>query len=316
MDFGQLIFMAVIIALYTGQNFFCKQFSLNYKGEATNATPVLTVFGGIIVSIVSFFFSGMKFDAGIITVLLGALNALALYGYNYFLLKASLSGPYSVLIVFTILGGIAMPSLAKWIAFGEIMSGPAICFLLLIVLSVYLMSIKPHNESSDNKNGVSFKFILYSVCLAICNGVYGTILPFQQEFAGESEKEELIIITFLFGAILSLVSMLIKRTDLVKAFSVSKKGLRDVLFYAFCAAFAVNSLIIILLLDIDTGVIYTVQNAGVMLLSVALSMIFFKEKLTKTNALGCILMSASLVGIVTFAKTSFAELWNTISDII
>lgn len=316
MNGTQLLFIFIMIALYTGQNFFCKKFSFSYKGDESHATPVLTIVGGLIVAAVSFAFSGFVFKAGPITLLLGIINAFALYGYNYFILKASATGPYSVLIVFTIFGGISMPSIAKWIGFGKIMSGPAICFLVLILLSVYLMSIKPKDENREKLDRISPAFLIYSICLAICNGTYATILAVQQEITGESEKEGLIIVTFTLGAIISLISLAVRKADIKQAMKQTKQSLTHLLIYAFCAAFAVNSLVIILLLEIDTGVLYTVQNAGVMLMSVVLSLICFKEKLTKVNTIGCIIMTASLVGITVFAETSFAQLIGVLSSLI
>lgn len=312
MNVTQLLFILLMITLYTGQNFFCKKFSFSYKGDESDATPVLTIWGGIIVAAVSFAFSGFVFKASTLTLLFGIINAIVLYGYNYFLIKASAAGPYSVLIVFTIVGGIGMPSIAKWIGFGKIMSGPAICFLFLILLSVYLMSIKPNDENREKLDRISPVFIIYSMCLALCNGTYCTILAIQQEITGESEKEELIIVTFLAAAIISLITLAVKKANVKQAMKQTKRSLVHLLLYAFCAAFAVNSLVIILLLEIDTGVLYTVQNAGVMLMSVVLSLICFKEKLTKVNVIGCIIMTASLVGIMVFAETSFSQLWDII----
>ena len=301
MDFRSLIFMLIIILLYTLQNFYCKKFSSSYEGKEENATPVLTIFGGIIVSIVSFFFSGCIFDAEPLTIILGIINAFALYGYNFFLLKASASGPYSVLIVFSIAGGISLPSLAKWIGFDERMSYTAMAFLLLIMLSVYLMSLKKVSENDSSSNKITPAFLLYSLCLGICNGVYAAILAIQQEYTGKSNKEELIMITFICAAAISFVLLLIKKQNIFSALKQTKKSGAHLLIYALSAAFAVNSLVIIMLFDIETGVLYTVQNAGVMLLSVILSVLVFKEKLTKINVVGCILMSIGLVGITVFA---------------
>ena len=135
MGIPQIAFMALIIVLYTFQNFFCKRFSLGYTGE--DSTPVLTIIGGIIVVGTTFVISGCVFSAQALTVILGVVNAVALYFYNDFLLKASVSGPYSVLIVFAVFGGISIPALVKWIGFGEAMTGPAMIFL--VIKEIYIL---------------------------------------------------------------------------------------------------------------------------------------------------------------------------------
>ena len=313
MDITQVLFIALMIALYVFQNFFCKTFSYHYKGNAAYTTPVLTVFGGIVVAIISFFFSGMKFEAQGLTVVLGILNATAFYGYNYFFLRCSATGPYSVLMVFAIFGGIAFPSATKWIGFEEAMTGPAICFLVLVMIAVYLVSKKPGGDSTSK---ITIKFILSCLGLCASNGIYNSILVLQQEFTGADEKEELIIITFICVAIISLLSLIFQKADLKAALKQTKKSALHLIAYALCTALAINSLVIILLLDINTGVLYTIQSASIMLLSVVLSMICFKEKLTRVNVIGCILMAIGLVGITVCEKVTFAQLGEILTNLI
>ncbi len=308
MGIPQIAFMALIIVLYTFQNFFCKRFSLGYSGK--DSTPVLTIIGGIIVVGTTFVFSGCVFSAQALTVILGVINAVALYFYNDFLLKASVSGPYSVLIVFAVFGGISIPALVKWIGFGDVMTGPAMVFLAVIMVSVYLMSVKPADENESVTNKITLKFLLYSVGLFVCNGSYAAILALQQELTSEAEKEELIMVTFAVAAVISFVSLVAKKADLKNAFSMSKSAFANLVIYALSASFAINSLVIILLLEVNTGVLLAVQNAGVMLVSVIFSLIFFKEKLTKMNVIGCFFMTVGLVGITVFEKISFTQIMN------
>lgn len=310
---AQIAFMALIIVLYTFQNFFCKKFSLTYNGESSDTTPVLTIIGGVIVVGVTFLFSGCVFSAQLLTVIFGVVNAVALYFYNDFLLKASVSGPYSVLIVFSVFGGISLPALVKLIGFGDKMSGPALCFLVIIMVSVYLISVKPTDENEAVTNKISLKFILYCVGLFFCNGSYASILALQQELTGEAEKEELIMVTFAVAAIFSFIALIAGKSNLKSVFSMSKGAFANLLIYALSAAFAINSLVIILLLEVNTGVLLAVQNAGVMLVSVIFSMIFFREKLTRVNAVGCTLMAIGLVGITVFEKISFSQIINYIA---
>ena len=316
MGLSQIAFLFLIIILYTFQNFFCKKFSLTYEGDSKDTTPVFTVVGGFVVVLVTFFFAGCKFYAQPVTIILGLVNAAALYFYNDFLLKGSLCGPYSVLTVFAVFGGITMPAAVKWIGFDERMTGPAMCFVVVIMIAVYLMSNKPKDENTAAINKISPKFLLFSIGMFVTNGCYASILALQQELSGESEKEELVMITFAVGALVSLIKMLVGKTNVVKAMKMSGKAFANLMIYAFSAAFAINSLVIIMLLDINIGVLLAVQNAGVMLTSVVFSVIFFKEKMTKTNVAGSIVMAIGLVGITVFEKVSFAEIPALLSNFI
>lgn len=307
MGITQILFIALMIALYVFQNFFCKLFSFSYPGSPSHTTSVLTVITGFVVAVVSFFFSGMKFEAQALTIVLGLFNAFVFYSYNYFFLKCSANGPYSVLMVFAIFGGIVFPSVAKWIGFGEAMTGPAICFLVIVMIAVYLMSKKPNADGAGTSNKITPKFLAFCAGLCASNGLYNVILVTQQKLTGEAEKEELVIITFLGASVVSLVSLILGKADLKKAMTQTKKSALHIVLYALSSAFAINSLVIILLLDINTGVLYTIQNAGIMLLSVLLSMVYFKEKITKTNAVGCVFMTIGLVGITLCERVSFSQ---------
>ena len=307
---GDIAFLTLIILLYTFQNFFCKKFSLTYTGKSDDTTPVFTTVGGLVVVIVTFLFAGCKFSAQPVTIVLGLLNAAALYFYNDFLLKGSLCGPYSVLTVFAVFGGITMPAAVKWIGFDERMTGPAMCFVVVIMVAVYLMSCKPKDENTDAINKISPKFLLFSIGMYVCNGSYASILTLQQELSGESEKEELIIITFGIGALVSVVKLLLGGKRQNNPFKMTGKAFANLMIYALSAAFAINSLVIIMLLDINIGVLLAVQNAGVMLLSVIFSVIFFREKMTKINVAGSIIMAIGLVGITVFEKVEFSQIAN------
>ena len=83
---------------------------------------------------------------------------------------------------------------------------------------------------------------------------------------------------------------------IVPAMKQSRTSLVFLLGCSFVTALAVNLLTIILPL-VDLTVFYTMDNAGVLLLSVLCSCVFFKEKLSGINIAGCVLMTVGLVGI-------------------
>ena len=316
MSLSQISFLLLVILLYTFQNFFCKKFSHTYSGRVKDSTPVLTIIGGIVVIAVTFFFAKFRFSAQPITIILGFINAAALYFYNDFLLKGSLCGPYSVMTVFAMFGVIAMPAVIKWIGFGDKITSTTICFIIFIMVAICLMSNKPSDENEVATNKMTLKFLLFSFGLFVCNGSYASILAVQQELTGEGEKEELIIVTFAAATIISIMKLVTSKVSLKNVMKMSGEAFCNLMIYAFCAAFAVNSLVIIFLLDINAAVLLTVQNAGVMLLSIVFSVIFFKEKLTKMNVVGCILIAIGLVGITVFENYTFSKALQMISNLI
>jgi drug/metabolite transporter (DMT)-like permease len=63
---------------------------------------------------------------------------------------------------------------------------------------------------------------------------------------------------------------------------------------------AINILVIVIPLLNDITMLHAVNNCGILILSAVLSYIFFKERITRLNLLGCAVMCAALVLVVFF----------------
>lgn len=290
------ILIILMVLLYTVQPILGKNYSENYPGESRLTTPVFTITSGLVVALVSFVFSGLRFSAVPLTVALGILNGIFLYGYNYFMLKASQSGSYSVMTIFSLAGGIIIPTIVARIAFGDSISMLGFAFILLIFVSVYLMSKKERQETDSIANKVTKKFLLLCFGIGICNGAYGTLLDVQQRLTGAAEKEEMVTITFFCAAVISLISLLMQKTNISSAIKQTRTSAIYLAAYSIVAAMAINVMVCALPL-VNVTVLYTIDNASVMLLSVLCSCFLFKEKLSVVNIIGCVTMCIGLVGM-------------------
>lgn len=304
-----LVFViALVILLYTMQSLFTRFYTDNYPGDQSLTTPVFAVVCGFIVTVVSFIFSGFSFECGWITVLLGVINAVVLYAYDTFIIKASATGPYSILMTFSLTGGIIIPAIVSWVSnFKENFSFVQLFAIAIIFASVFMITKKDDedaNKSEHSKHRVFF--LVICTLLGLANGLYGVLLNLQQELTGNfdaatgklisaPEKEEMVVITFIGAAVISLVQLLIKeRGNTLKAFKQTKLSLTFLLLSAIVSALAVNALVIALQ-GVNETVVYTFDNAGVLLLSAIASAVFFKEKLSKLNVVGCIVISIGLM---------------------
>ena len=128
------------------------------------------------------------------------------------------------------------------------------------------------------------------------------LLNVQQELTGVSEKEEMVAVTFIGAAVISLVQLVVKEgKNTLKAFKQTKLSLAFLLLTALVSALAINALVIALE-GADTTLVYTFDNAGVLLLSAIASAVFFKEKLSRLNVIGCIIMSIGLICMSQYAN--------------
>lgn len=303
--------IAFIVLLYTFQSFLCKKYSDNYPGDPDTASPIFTVVSGLIVAFVSLALSGFAFSAGTLTVLLALVNGIALFGYNMFLIKASQCGSYSVLMMCNLAGGIILPSLVAILFFDDELTWVQGVSVLATFVAVYMVSLKKPEiapeaagageiEAAHSANNSSKLFPVFCLLLAICNGTYGSLLDAQQRLAGTAEREEMVALTYIFAVLLSSIALAIqKKKAFFASFKQTKVSLIFLITCSLIVATAVNLLVYLIPL-VNITVLYTFDNAGVMLLSVILSCVFFKEKLSAVNIIGCIIMAASFVCLSIF----------------
>ena len=306
--------IALVILLYTMQSLFTRLYTDYYPGDKGLTTPVFAVVCGLIVTVVSFIFSGFTFSCGWLTVLLGVINAAILYGYDAFIIKASVTGPYSILMTFSLTGGIVVPAIVSWLFFDVPFSWVQLVSILIIFASVLMISNKEDSAENkeEHKKHKTF-FLIVCTFLGLANGFYGVLLNAQQELTSVSEKEEMVVITFIGAAVISLVQLIVKeKKNTLAAFRQTKLSLTFLLLTALVSALAINALVIALEGMEDPTIVYTFDNAGVLLLSAIASAVFFKEKLSRLNVIGCIVMSLGLIcmaqyaNIETFLKGLFA----------
>lgn len=109
------------------------------------------------------------------------------------------------------------------------------------------------------------------------------------------EQKEVVAITYSFAMLFSLAILALReRGGFKDTMKQTKKSLLYLVVTAFIISGAVNLLVFLIPL-VNLAVLYTIDNSGVFLLSILLSCIFFKEKLTKINIIGCIGMCTALV---------------------
>ena len=290
MTIQTFLVMAIMILFCTLQSLLCRKYSDHYPGDPDLASPVFTIFSGLIVAIISFLLCGTGIHISPLTLLLGTVNGLTLVAYNTFIIKASQTGPYSILMFFSISGAIVIPLLVAGVAFGETPSTVQIVCILVILGSVYLVSKKDDEELVKRRS-----FWIACGGLALANGCYGTLLDCQQRLTGVSEKEEMVALTYTCAILLSAALLFGKaKKKVLPAMKQNKKSLFYLLGSSISIATATHMLVG-LIDKIDLSILYTFDSSSVLILSVLCSWIFFKEKLSFMNMLGCVTMCASLI---------------------
>ncbi|MBQ9802617.1 MAG: hypothetical protein IJW51_06060 [Clostridia bacterium] len=287
-----VLLIGAMILLYTLQSLLCKKYSDHYPVDPNMASPVFTLVSGAVVVAVSFAVAGFSFVAAPVTLLLAVCNAAVLVGYNTCIIKASQTGAYSVLMVFSIAGGIFIPVISGVIFFEDRLSPFKLAALALILLAVYMVSHRKGEALATDK-----LFLPACALLGICNGTYGALLDAQQRLTGSGEKEEMVAVTYGLAIVISFAFLLIRqRRSAVAALRQTRRSAFYLLTCSVVVALAINLMVYIIPL-VDLAVLYTFDNAGTFLFSVLASCVFFREKLSRLNAAGCVLMCGALVAV-------------------
>lgn len=286
------LIIAGIILFFSAQALLCKKYADLYPGKPSLASPVMTVFCGLAVALTALALDGFRPDPAPATVWLGLANAAALVGYYTFLILGAQTGPYSVLTVFSVAGGIVVPPFSAWIFFGDRPSLYKMLSIAVILAAVWMVSYR----KQENR---TFSALFLPVCLllALSNGAFGSLLDAQQRLTGAGQRNAMMAVSYFGMVAVSLIVLLAReRKGTFAAMKQTRASLVVLLCCAVAMAVAAN-LLVFAIRYVNTTVLYALENAGAMLLTVLASCLLFKEKLTPLNIAGCAVMAAGMVGV-------------------
>lgn len=285
------IFMVLFCVLcYTGQNFFNKLYAVRYAGPPGAATPVFAAIYGLLTGLATLAYNGFQFQAGGITLVLGTASGAMLFLFNLSLINASRSGPYAFQSVMMLFGNTLLPML-----FSIFWWGDRLTRLQIAGIGVMLVSFVIFNLKGLQFDGVKKEYFAWVALLFLTNGVYGILVDSQQRVMRQTQRNEMIITTFLVSALISLVYLIILQgKQAPKAFRMGRGNWICALLSSICAALAINILMLALRL-VPASILYTVDNGGVMILCALLGTVVLHEKLEKHMIAGLAVAVTSLV---------------------
>lgn len=283
-----VLLIIAIIFLYSFQTLFCKLYTDHYPGKQELSSPVFCILESVAITLITWAWCGFRFEASPTTILIGIANALALLGYNTFLIKASNRGSYAFMNVMMLFGGILLPILYSIMVLHNGLNALQIVAIALMLVACVLMNLK-----EMKLKGTHWSYYLFCLLLFLFNGLYGILLKVQSVY-NDAQSKEMIMITFGMMGVFALLQLAFKeKKNTLQAFKLNKKCAMPLAVCLLSAALAINLVVLILPL-VDVSVFYTVDNGGVLLLSAIYSVVLFKEKPTISNVLGIILAIASI----------------------
>ena len=284
--------VALIVLLYTFQSLFSKLFSMNYAGsDNSQSTAVFSICFGGFIGLATLVVNGFAFAPTWMTVGWGLLNAVMLWLYNTSLIKAGNLGSYAFAMISNLFGAIILPLLV-----GVFFLGESLTVLQGVAIALMLVSFIVMNVRSISLKGASGTYYFWCAALFVANGLYATIMNVQQELSAGMQNTEMLAISYIGSALVVIVVQLVRGQirPLVNGFRMGKKSALFTLACCIVATVASNMLLY-LLGFMDSSVLYTIENGGVLVLSAIFSCILFKEKLRWEQILGILIATASIV---------------------
>ena len=285
------LLVAVMTILFSFQSLFCKMFSEKYdSGSAAMTSTVFSIAYGAFAGVATLIIAGFHFAPSPVTLACGVANAVTLLVYNTAMIQASRSGSYSFQMICMLFGAIVLPLFHTVLFLGGSLSVMQLTAIAMMLASFVLMNLKGLTLKDS-----SGKFLLWCAALFISNGMYSIMLNLQQLSMQGAQRNEMIILSYLGMSILYAATQIARdKKALLDGFKMKKEPLMYLLLCCICATIAVHLVLYVLTL-VDATVLYTIDNGGVLVLSVLYSRILFKEKLSPAQIAGIALATVSIV---------------------
>jgi len=285
------VLVAILVVIFSFQSLFLKLFSARYQTDPPSLTStVFNISYGAFAGIATLCVMGFRFAPSPVTWACGLFNAVALLVYNLSMIQASRTGSYSFQMIAMLFGGIVVPMLFSVCFLGETLSAVQLAAVLLMLVSFVLMNLQ-----GLSLKGSSGKFLLWCLALFISNGVYGILMNLQQVRMAGEQRNEMIVLTYLGMAVLCALFQGVRNPKaLLRGFKIPVKPLLFLLSCCLCATVASHLLLHVLNL-VESTILYTINNGGVLVLSVVYSCVLFREKLSKWQISGILLALLSIV---------------------
>ncbi|MBQ8605574.1 MAG: EamA family transporter [Clostridia bacterium] len=152
-------------------------------------------------------------------------------------------------------------------------------------LAALLVSLVLINEYKDGKK-FTLKWIVYVLLAFIGNGMCSTVQTYQQHVFDGKYKSELMIIALLtVSAVLVIISLCKERKDIGICI---RKGAPYMALYGIKVAL-VNLLVMVLSRKMNVSIMFPLISGGGLIATSLVSIVFYKERLTKKQYFGLLL---------------------------
>lgn len=279
------LFLSLIIVGLSLQNISCKMFDEKVKNSNFTFLAMVPFFAAFFFIIPSK--GNVSFD---IETFLYSLGFAATYFMGVFgSLLAIATGPLSLSALIAAYS-LIIPACYGLIFLNEPVSVFLIIGIVLLLVSLFLINM----EKKGDEKKITLKWGFYALLSFVGNGGCSTVQRMQIIYCEGKNKNEFMIMALLMASLLLFVTALIKErkgffTNLKRAFPYS-------LIYGVSNGM-VNYLVIVLSATMAASLMFPLISAGGIVLTVLISIFFYKEKLSREQIIGVILGVGAIVAL-------------------
>ena len=203
--------------------------------------------------------------------------------------RAGSLGSYAFMMICVLTGGILVPMVYDAVYLKNSFNAVQLIAVALMIAAFIVLNL---DGIKEKKSG---KYLLFCCILFFANGAYGIFMNLQQNLMEFTQRNEMIITTFLgMGIITAVFELLIHRKRFVDGFSMGKKAVMPMILSSVSATVAVN-LLMWVMKSVNITVLSVVNNGGVLVFSAIFAFTVFKEKMERNTVIGILMACASIV---------------------
>lgn len=261
--------LTVAALLFAMQFLFNQQFR-KLNGDGNDSTVIFAGYTHGISFLIMLILSGFRLEFTWFSVLIAAIYAVVVLGYNYASLKSFATANLSVFSIYAMLGGMLLP-----LAYGVIFCNEKLnIFKIFCILLIGIATALSFEKSTTKGNNLKYYFGVF-----VLNGMVGVLSKIHQSdhsLAVDSKSFMATVNIFVF--VICLAYQLIKNKKIAMP---SLKAFGSIGAHAFCNGIG-NLLCLIALVSLPASVQFPITTGGVMVFSTIISLIRKEKPSPKT----------------------------------
>lgn len=240
--------------------------------------------GAVVLTVINLFtFNGLSLYTVICSLLYGIMLLGGLWGYTL-----ALSQGKTAVCATVYSFGFIVPTLSGTLFWNETIS--VFGYLGIITLIPILIISGTSPKKQDNKQTTK-AFIIPLIIALLSSGGLGVMQKIHQKSDSASQMNTFLLLSFIFAFIVSLIfTLALKKGQSLIDKKTAISSLSVGAIFSIC-----NILNTYLAGVLDSAVLFPVLNIGTILISLALSVIIYKEKLDKCDTIIIILGALAII---------------------